>query len=107
VRGALAVAAAATLAGCGGGGDGAESSRPLTGAQVFAEQGCGSCHVLAAAGATGTVGPSLDARALSAGEVERWVRRGGKGMPALDGLIDDAEIVAVSRYVARESRARR
>jgi len=30
------------------------------GAQVFLAQGCGSCHTLAAANATGTVGPDLD-----------------------------------------------
>jgi mono/diheme cytochrome c family protein len=28
---------------------------------VFAQMGCGSCHTLAAAGATGEIGPSLDA----------------------------------------------
>ena len=30
------------------------------GAQVFANNGCGACHVLAAAGTSGAVGPSLD-----------------------------------------------
>jgi mono/diheme cytochrome c family protein len=30
------------------------------GAQVFASAGCSSCHTLAAAGATGSVGPNLD-----------------------------------------------
>ncbi len=30
------------------------------GAQVFATQGCGSCHTLKAAGSTGTTGPDLD-----------------------------------------------
>jgi mono/diheme cytochrome c family protein len=30
------------------------------GAQVFANNGCGGCHTLAAAGAGGTVGPNLD-----------------------------------------------
>jgi mono/diheme cytochrome c family protein len=30
------------------------------GAQVFLAQGCSSCHTLAAAGATGAVGPNLD-----------------------------------------------
>jgi cytochrome c oxidase subunit 2 len=30
------------------------------GAQVFANNGCGGCHTLAAAGTTGTVGPNLD-----------------------------------------------
>jgi mono/diheme cytochrome c family protein len=30
------------------------------GGQVFANNGCGACHTLAAAGASGTVGPNLD-----------------------------------------------
>lgn len=30
------------------------------GAQVFADNGCGGCHTLAAAGSTGTTGPDLD-----------------------------------------------
>jgi cytochrome c oxidase subunit 2 len=30
------------------------------GAQVFANNGCGGCHTLAAAGTGGTVGPNLD-----------------------------------------------
>ncbi len=30
------------------------------GAQVFASTGCGGCHILAAAGSTGVVGPNLD-----------------------------------------------
>jgi mono/diheme cytochrome c family protein len=33
-----------------------------TGATVFARMGCASCHTLAAAGATGEIGPSLDER---------------------------------------------
>lgn len=32
------------------------------GRRVFAAMGCGSCHQLAAAGSTGTIGPSLDER---------------------------------------------
>ena len=32
----------------------------VDGAQVFADQGCSSCHTLAAADATGTTGPNLD-----------------------------------------------
>ena len=31
------------------------------GAALFDEQGCAGCHVLAAAGSTGTIGPDLDA----------------------------------------------
>ncbi len=48
------------------------------GAGVFAAQGCGSCHALAAAGSTGQVGPSLDtldAAAKKAGKpLEAYVR---------------------------------
>jgi cytochrome c oxidase subunit 2 len=40
-----------------GGGGGAAA--PADGEQIFAAQGCGSCHTLAAAGASGTVGPNL------------------------------------------------
>lgn len=36
----------------------AEGTGP--GAQVFADQGCGACHMLAAAGTAGTTGPDLD-----------------------------------------------
>ncbi len=41
-------------AGGGGGGGGAD------GGAIFAANGCGSCHTLGAANATGTVGPDLD-----------------------------------------------
>jgi mono/diheme cytochrome c family protein len=38
----------------------APSGSPEAGKQVFAAQGCGSCHTFSAAGASGTVGPNLD-----------------------------------------------
>jgi cytochrome c551/c552 len=38
----------------GGGGD------ATAGKAVFASNGCGTCHTLSAAGATGTIGPDLD-----------------------------------------------
>jgi mono/diheme cytochrome c family protein len=40
-------------------------SSPSAGKQVFSASGCASCHVLGAAGATGTVGPNLDTRLKS------------------------------------------
>jgi mono/diheme cytochrome c family protein len=33
-----------------------------SGRDVFFEMGCGSCHTLAAAGSSGTIGPNLDER---------------------------------------------
>jgi mono/diheme cytochrome c family protein len=95
----LALVAALLLAGCGGGSP--EPSGPRTGEQVFAAEDCGSCHTLARAGATGTVGPSLDGAALPAAEVERWVREGGSGMPAYEGRISDADIAAVASFIGR------
>ncbi len=55
-------------AGGGGGGGGGESGGGESGgsgtadagAAVFAANGCGSCHTLGVANATGTVGPDLD-----------------------------------------------
>ncbi|MGH2948567.1 MAG: c-type cytochrome, partial [Solirubrobacteraceae bacterium] len=53
------------LAACGGDGDGGAPPEPAggpveQGRQVFAREGCGSCHTLAAADADGSVGPNLD-----------------------------------------------
>ncbi|HJV30324.1 MAG TPA: c-type cytochrome [Gaiellaceae bacterium] len=57
------------LAGCGTGGLGdAESSSGANGGELFKEK-CAGCHELKAAGARGTIGPSLDAAfAASRGE---------------------------------------
>jgi cytochrome c oxidase subunit I len=70
------------------------------GADVFASAGCGGCHTLAAAGATGTVGPSLDASQLSEEQIAQVVADGrGTGMPPFSGQLDEDEIAAVAAYV--------
>ena len=56
----LAVAAALLAAGCGTGGKADPHADTQHGQTVFTAQ-CAGCHTLAAAGATGTVGPNLDA----------------------------------------------
>jgi mono/diheme cytochrome c family protein len=45
------------------------------GGQVYAQNGCGSCHTLKAAGSSGTTGPDLDKvlRGQSAAEVEKSI----------------------------------
>jgi mono/diheme cytochrome c family protein len=48
------------LAGCGTGGLGEAESSGTSGAELFTEK-CAGCHELKAAGARGTIGPSLDA----------------------------------------------
>lgn len=81
--------------------DAAPSPRLVTqGESVFASAGCGGCHTLAAAGATGNVGPSLDALSPSAALVTRAVRDGRGAMPAFRGTLAPSEIEAVSAYVS-------
>ena len=43
-----------------GGGPGTEKPAAADGKQLFASNGCGGCHKLAAAGSSGTTGPDLD-----------------------------------------------
>jgi cytochrome c6 len=88
-------------AGCGGSGTGGS-----LGAQVFASNGCGSCHALKAAGSSGTVGPNLDALKPTVAEVEQQVMNGGGAMPSFEDKITAAELVAVARYVADSARGR-
>ena len=84
----------------------AEPTTPSTpgsvaeGKAVFASAGCGACHALADAGASGAVGPDLDAAAPSAALVADRVRNGQGAMPAFAGELTDAEIAAVAAYVA-------
>jgi mono/diheme cytochrome c family protein len=117
------VLVAAALAGCGGGGDDNTTSEPAAtqtqpaqtqtqstrttapakgpdGAQVFASAGCGGCHTLAAANASGNVGPNLDDLQPDAATVRSQVENGGGGMPAFSGDLSPEEIDAVSTYVA-------
>jgi mono/diheme cytochrome c family protein len=53
-----------------------------SGSSVFASAGCGSCHTLAAAKSTGTVGPNLDGLKPDYRTVTSQVTNGGTGMPA-------------------------
>jgi mono/diheme cytochrome c family protein len=70
------------------------------GKQVFASAGCGSCHTLKAAGATGTVGPNLDAAKPSEAKVETQVTNGGGVMPAFKETLTPAQIKAVAKFVS-------
>jgi outer membrane protein assembly factor BamB len=69
------------------------------GAALF-ESNCASCHTLAAAHATGAVGPNLDQLKPPKSVVVRQVTNGGGGMPAFAGRLTTAQIAAVAAYVA-------
>jgi mono/diheme cytochrome c family protein len=87
----------------GGGGDGSGGGDvegdPEAGKEVFASAGCGSCHVLADAGATGTVGPNLDESSADYQAALTQIQNGGGGMPAFSGQLSDEEIQNVAAYV--------
>ena len=57
------------------------------GKQVFASAGCGGCHTLKDAGATGNVGPNLDQLKPSQAKVAHQVEVGGGVMPAFKGTL--------------------
>jgi cbb3-type cytochrome c oxidase subunit III len=70
------------------------------GKKIFKGAGCGGCHTLAAAGATGTKGPNLDQLKPSEARVAHQVTIGGGIMPAFKGKLTPAQIEAVAKYVA-------
>ena len=73
------------------------------GAKAFASAGCASCHTLAAANASGQVGPNLDDLQPSADTVRAQVENGGSGMPSFSGDLSPAEIDAVATYVSENA----
>ena len=70
------------------------------GRRVFGQAGCGSCHTLKAAGASGVIGPNLDALRPTFAAVRAQVENGGGGMPAFRDSLSSAQIRDVSAFVA-------
>jgi cytochrome c6 len=68
------------------------------GKEVFASQGCASCHTLADAGATGAVGPNLDEAKPSAELVADRVANGKGVMPAFE--LSEEQLADVAAYVS-------
>jgi len=80
---------------------------PAAGKSIFASSGCGGCHVLADAGASGAVGPNLDTSKPSLELTVQRVALGQGGMPpfskAEGGQLDDQQVADVSAYVVQAS----
>jgi mono/diheme cytochrome c family protein len=73
------------------------------GEAVYAENGCGDCHTLEAAGSTGQIGPNLDESQPDAALVEERVREGAGAMPAFEGQLSDEQIADVTAYVVEST----
>jgi mono/diheme cytochrome c family protein len=89
----------ASVAGTGGPGASSPTNVGTNGAAIF-KANCAGCHTLAAAGATGTVGPNLDQLKPSMAIVVKQVTNGGAIMPAFKGKLTVAQINAVAKYVS-------
>lgn len=100
----LIVAACLATAGCGSSSESGETDTQSPAASLFQSAGCAGCHTLAAADASGPVGPVLDGQDLSKSEVESQIRNGGGTMPSFDGRLSDKEIEELSVFVSSASR---
>jgi mono/diheme cytochrome c family protein len=125
----LALVLLVGLAACGGGDDDEASDEPTTtetdgattdgattdgattgddegggdaeaGAEVFAQAGCGSCHVLAAANSNGSIGPNLDEASPSFDKVVERVTEGSGAMPSFRDQLSEQQIQDVAAYVS-------
>jgi len=72
------------------------------GKNIFQKK-CASCHTLSDAGATGTIGPNLDQLKPPFAVAQNQVIHGGGAMPAFKGVLTDAQITAVAKYVSTHS----
>jgi cbb3-type cytochrome c oxidase subunit III len=81
----------------GGGGGGAEDGKA-----IFTSN-CASCHTLAAAGTSGTIGPNLDEAKPDEALVKERVTNGMGVMPSFKGKLSDAQIDAVAKFVSQNA----
>ena len=71
------------------------------GEELFAANGCGSCHTLEAAGATGGVGPNLDDSKPDFELVVDRVTNGKGAMPSFSDSLNEQQIRDVAAYVVQ------
>jgi cbb3-type cytochrome c oxidase subunit III len=74
--------------------------------KLLFESNCGSCHTLADAGTTGTIGPNLDQAKPSVAKATTQIENGGGGMPPFKGQLTPQQIKALAEYVHRVTAGR-
>jgi mono/diheme cytochrome c family protein len=80
---------------------GGAAGDPAAGKEVFlGESGCASCHTLSDAGASGTIGPNLDATMPPPELVVERVTNGAGAMPSFADSLSEAQIQDVAAYVS-------
>ena len=74
---------------------------PVAGKAIFLKAGCISCHTLADAKATGTVGPNLDQTKPSYRRATARVTLGKGVMPSFNGQLTTQQLADVASYVVK------
>ena len=69
--------------------------------KLLFESNCGSCHVLADAGTSGTIGPNLDQAKPGLQKAITQITNGGGGMPPFKGQLTQEQIRALAQYLVR------
>jgi cytochrome c6 len=74
---------------------------PVAGKEVFlGPSNCGSCHTLADAGTSGSIGPNLDESQPPVDLVVDRVTNGSGAMPSFSDSLSEQEIADVAAYVS-------
>ncbi len=73
------------------------------GEAVYAENGCGGCHALEAAGSSGNIGPNLDESQPDLELVIDRVTNGAGAMPAFGEDLEPQQIADVAAFVVEST----
>jgi cytochrome c6 len=87
----------------GEGGGGEQGGDAAAGESVFASAGCGGCHVLEAAGTSGSVGPNLDESQPDFELAVDRVTNGSGAMPSFSDRLSEQQIRDVAAYVVEST----
>jgi mono/diheme cytochrome c family protein len=91
---------AASTSASGSGSSGSSAAVSVKAGMTVFDSTCASCHTLAAAGSTGTVGPNLDQLKPNDALVVHQVTNGGGGMPAFGSSLSKSQIQSVALFVS-------
>jgi mono/diheme cytochrome c family protein len=71
--------------------------------KLLFQSNCGSCHVLADAETSGTVGPNLDQVKPQLQQAITQIENGGGGMPPFKGQLTEQQIRMLAQYVVEST----
>ena len=84
-------------------GEGGGEGDAAAGESIFADNGCGSCHTLEAAGSSGSIGPGRDDAPPAVELVVGRVTNGAGAMPSFADSLDEQQIRDVAAYVVEST----